>query len=286
MPTKWRQHCKSLLNQWRFRSQSWASTLEEPLPAWPPPDWIKTLNWQQRDDANSLRQRLTRLENVYPLEGWNALPRQVWLESATVLDTLNQALERDALLEQALSEKQQPMRCLDVGSKNWYYAFGLQAFAQRFSQQASWLGVELDGGRRYINGYSRAAYGRLLASQLQHGDYRWQSIMEVRDTKGFDLITCFFPFVFEDTLLAWGLPLSEHQPQRILEKMLSLLAPGGVLVTVHLGKDEASQYAEWLEGLAYADPLLDSKALGAVAPSFIADSEARMVCRCWKRPPV
>ena len=49
----------------------------------------------------------------------------------------------------------------------------------------------------------------------------------------------FFPFVFLDDHLAWGLPQPLHQPLALLQAAWTSLAPGGHLMVVNQGEAEA-----------------------------------------------
>ncbi len=133
--------------------------------------------------------------------------------------------------------KTEALHWIDVGCKNWAYVDAIDAYCnvkQNIPYQLS--GVEVDGYRRYVDGHNRKEYAETYIKQIPNAAFYAQSIMTF--TQHADVITCFFPFVFEDPCLHWGLPLSQFQPQIFLNHLLSLLKPGGVLIIINQDHDE------------------------------------------------
>jgi hypothetical protein len=56
----------------------------------------------------------------------------------------------------------------------------------------------------------------------------------------YDVITWILPFVHEAPLRAWGLPRRLFEPGVLLDHVLSLLAPDGLLFIVNQGLAEAA----------------------------------------------
>lgn len=102
---------------------------------------------------------------------------------------------------------------VDIGCRNWSYA---KALGEHFPT-ADLLGVELDGGRRYWNGYRRIDVANSYAAELSsetrkaeclYADFRKLDPENLRPfTEQRELwFTFFYPFVSEDPALAWGIP--------------------------------------------------------------------------------
>ncbi len=79
----------------------------------------------------------------------------------------------------------------------------------------------------------------------------------------FDVITLFFPFVFEKDTLEWGLPSRLHHPELLLQAAWDSIKPGGVLMIVNQGKEEHDAQLMMCEKLGispkvklHVDPLL------------------------------
>jgi hypothetical protein len=78
-----------------------------------------------------------------------------------------------------------------------------------------------------------------------------------------DLITMFFPFVFDRDHLEWGLPLSIFKPIDLLQQAWNNLKPGGMMLVVNQGKAEHDRQAAMFTELDipvmasfHMDPLL------------------------------
>lgn len=186
-----------------------------------------------------------RLQSLLPLP-WPALPLLAERESLTVMKWID-------LLQahRPAHWSDQTRWCsLDVGSKNASYAMGLASLAVACAPAQAELcldAVELDGGRRYRDGYCRADYGHHFTSQAQHwlascrlapAQVRYL-VSDVRRHQGcYDMITWLMPFVFADPHLAWGLPLQFYDPQAITDHVLQQLAPAGLMLMVHLNSEE------------------------------------------------
>lgn len=168
-------------------------------------------------------------------------PPMVVCESQNAL-----AVASDWLLPELDRERVGP-RWLDVGSKNGAALPGLALLAQRVNPGRSvcLTGVELDAGRRYRGGQRRVDHGVTLADWLSGpglqvryvpGDVRWLTTPQ-------DVVTWFLPFVFATPHLNWGLPRSRFKPQAVLDHVVRLLAPGGLLFIVNLNAEEAEAQA-------------------------------------------
>jgi hypothetical protein len=183
-----------------------------------------------------------------------------------------------------IHSQQAPLRWLDVGAKNWAYVGALSAFLEActplaptkpasiepidpvdlankaprealsskktaggaFSFQLD--GVELDPHRRYADFQTRGQYAQAHIRTIPQAAYHAANILDWRQPA--HIVSHFLPFVFREPHLAWGLPIDYFQPQAILNHLLSLLSPGGVLILINQGEVEAEAQATLLHGAA------------------------------------
>lgn len=131
-------------------------------------------------------------------------------------------------------------RLLDVGCKNFYY---VQALAAAFAP-ATLTGLELEGHRRYRDGHARSDYAAFYTAQVKGARFCVGDLCTWREKA--DLVSCWYPFVFAETALAWGLPLSAFQPARFFTALADSVAPGGLLLVVNQGLAEWQACAERL----------------------------------------
>jgi SAM-dependent methyltransferase len=146
-----------------------------------------------------------------------------------------------------------PIRVVDVGSKDFRYAFALARWAERLGAEAgraprpvSLVGVEIDGAGLYRSGHTRADRADAYVRQAGTGVR-----FVVEDFLAFasapvHAVTAFFPFVLPYQLAAWGLPLAHFAPERFVARYRELLEPGGLLVVANHTAEEASRMRELL----------------------------------------
>jgi SAM-dependent methyltransferase len=145
------------------------------------------------------------------------------------------------------------LRAMDVGSKDFRYAFALARWVEHVGQRPVHLvGVEIDGAGVYRSGHTRAdradAYCRQAGLRVR---------FEVADFLAFDsppvhVLTAFFPFVLPYQLAAWGLPLAHFAPERFAARYRELLVPGGLLVVANHTAEESARTRELLaEGFVH-----------------------------------
>jgi hypothetical protein len=270
----------SFQNQLRYGFYKWLYAPR--LPTWPPPNWMKLALFESQIEQHTLAPRQQELVENYPLQAYPAtLSGQTLYENLAMLDALDVALKGVNL-----NHAEPQAHWLDVGCKNWAYLPAQVAFAQTLARAATdwtFTGIELDGYRRYANGFFRADYGHLMAKQAPQAQYILGDVMSLQEPK-FDVVSCFFPFVFADTLLAWGLCLKYFEPAAMLKHMLGLLKVGGVFLSVHLGQEEAETYGALLESFVSVQPTgsWQLTTLIPLPPTFVPYSEARYACLCRK----
>jgi len=166
--------------------------------------------------------RLTQLEQRYSLDDWPQLCNEIeYRENLYLLD----------LLDQHLAPLQPNAPGLDIGCRNFNHLPALTAFAP-----GPWHGVEIDAHARYLNGYTRRAYGEWMAAHRPGSRHIADSVMTLEGQYKF--ISWSLPYVLPEPLQQRGLPMSQFQPLRRLEKAWSLLASNGVMLIVNQGEIE------------------------------------------------
>ena len=134
----------------------------------------------------------------------------------------------------------------DVGSSNFWYAAVLHAFFR----PTEMVGIEVEGHRIYINGYSRLDYAHGYIQNLPNteffvGDYACYN-------RPADVVTAWYPFVTPDPVLAWRMPLSVLTPGTVFSQVARNLQPHGLFIMVNQGKEEAAIAAAWCEKVGLA----------------------------------
>ncbi|GJL55964.1 MAG: hypothetical protein NPIRA02_30960 [Nitrospirales bacterium] len=173
------------------------------------------------------RHRIKTLQLTYGVHFEDQLHISTTLENYEYLDLLDQTKEKLGW------EPDRNKELVDVGSLNFYYAPALHAFFHPHTLQ----GIELEGYRVYTNFYSRFDYAQCYIRPFANTSY---TVMDFCNFTGSaDGITCFYPFVKPEPLVAWRLPLKVFQPQRMFERMAHSLRPEGFVLMMNHGEDEA-----------------------------------------------
>lgn len=206
------------------------------------------LSSAQQQRANTQRQRLAS-QHPALIQWPSQLPALAEAESLTILQH-----GHDWLLPAigAGNTTGRPLRWLDIGSKNAAYAPGLATLALSILpvHGLQLNALELDGGRRYRDGYTRASYAHALLKmsqeflRQQHPQAESLSCRYLQKDirqhhEHYDVITWLMPFVFAKPHISWGLPLRYFDPQAMTDHVMSLLEPGATLMLIHLNQDEA-----------------------------------------------
>jgi len=127
----------------------------------------------------------------------------------------------------------------DIGSSNFWYA----AVLHTFFRPTEMVGIEVEGHRIYINGYSRLDYARgyirdLPNTQFFIGDYAGYN-------RPADIVTAWYPFVTPGAVLAWRMPLSVLTPEALFSRVAQNLSPHGLFIMVNQDRGEAAIAAAW-----------------------------------------
>lgn len=178
----------------------------------------------------------------------------------TLYETSRNADYCDNLLIIASLERLNPslpdnVVAVDVGSKNFSYAFGLYRFFERSGKSrraVSLEGIEIDGYGIYPDFRSRADWAQMYVSQLgsPHVSYRVEDFL-IAESRNANVVTMFFPFVKSETALRWGLPSSVCKPGEIFARCFETLVPGGLLITFHQTHEESALAKELVRGAGF-----------------------------------
>jgi SAM-dependent methyltransferase len=239
----WRRGCPLLVNEDKAELFDYLVGSERALAQ------ARELDLRQRHDLRDLRQASTRLD---------------YRDNLWLLDSM-EGLLQDVELPQSEAGV---LRVLDVGAKNWNYAFALERFFRSRSSRngIELVGIEIDGHGIYPDLRSRADYAEAYVAQINNPTvhYRVGDFLELAD-ESFDVVTLLYPFLTRHALLAWGLPLGQFRPRRILARALEVLRPGGVLVVFNQTRHERDLLVAQLRDLgvdASVTAALRSKLVG------------------------
>ncbi len=123
---------------------------------------------------------------------------------------------------------------VDIGCASFWYAASLQAF---FRPQRL-VGVEVEGHRLLRDGRTRIDYARGYLARLPNAQFVVADYTRYEEPA--DLITSWFPFLTPAAILAWRLPLSLLEPDRLFGRIRHNLLPGGLFFMVNHGTAEAA----------------------------------------------
>jgi len=139
----------------------------------------------------------------------------------------------------------------DLGSKNFAYAGALYYFCKtRNHLNSRLIGLEADSQALYWNFYRRADaaqyYCRLInaiegAGRVSYEEADWLSW---NPGTRFDLLTCFFPFLFEDLSDGWGLPRRYFNPPEFYKKLID---QSSNILLFHQGIEEARRSKDLID---------------------------------------
>ncbi len=156
----------------------------------------------------------------------------------------------------------------DIGSSNFWYAAVLHAFFR----PTEMVGVEVEGHRIYINGYSRLDYARGYIQHIPNTQFL------VRDyacyNRPADVVTAWYPFVTPDPVLAWRMPLSILAPRTVFSQIAKNLRPHGLFIMVNQGREEAAIASGWCEQVGLAR-------CGSCELKAVVRSRLPAVVSCW-----
>jgi hypothetical protein len=200
---------------------------------------FRALNYLLRQHQPRLRLDAYREANTKTFE-------QSWIPESLALQLSDTSLRISLfyryLLEPILWKPlSRPLKVLDIGCKNWTYASGLASWLNARSEASVELtGLECDPGRRYLNLFRRGDVGRSHAQWAEesferiHLAYRSGDWLKT-EVQSYDLLFCFFPFIFRDLHQKWGLPDEMFRPKEFYAKCLR---QSPLMIFAHQGDEE------------------------------------------------
>lgn len=201
------------------------------------------------------------------------LPEHRYREALAYLQWLDYAAENVPECFELLAHGSEPFHhWVDVGAKNWSYveAFPLFIHHRILNQQSATpyqlTGIEVDAHRRYTNLKTRGQAAQTFVKAIPQARYISGDFLDWYGQA--DVISHFLPFVFEDPLLSWGLPLHLFKPVQLLAHGLKQLKPTGLMVIVNQGEDEYLQQRQLLD-MVQDDIQIAAYPLGQLPSDFI-----------------
>lgn len=182
-------------------------------------------------DSNEAIEREKYLIKTYDLEYLKSHSTiQNYLENLYLLDILDKKLN---------IKTKNSLKIIDIGCKNWFYAKGEYAFFEKYCKKLELEGIELDSNRLYTNFYSRKEVAKFYMQGLDNINYIEGNFLGVNGVNAkYDYIVWILPFVVQNPLIKWGLPLKYFQPEKMLKRAYDLLKPDGYIFILNQGDVE------------------------------------------------
>jgi SAM-dependent methyltransferase len=208
-----------------------------------------------------------------------ASTRAVYRDNLYVLDVLERGLGPAPETEAARVDG--GISALDVGSKDFRYAFALARWLARRAGGASagttkvaLVGIELDGHPVYPDLRSRADHAEAFAAQAGPGvSYRVEDFLDAPE-RDRDVVFVFFPFVLRYALVRWGLPMGHFRPAPFFEHAARCLRVGGLIVIVNHTLEEHARQREILAAIPELEVVTTHAAESALV-DYAAQTEGR-----------
>ncbi len=157
--------------------------------------------------------QIDHLKNKYTVNFENEFNQIHSLENYFILFLLDEIFSAGKINLQTISCE----TLLDIGSKNFCYVAALfHAFHPEMI-----TGVEIDAYRLYQDFHTRYSYAHYYCSLYANTQYRVMNILDHNEPSA--IITCFYPYVSKDPLIAGGLSKKFLAPQKIFEHAYNLL---------------------------------------------------------------
>lgn len=174
--------------------------------------------------------------------------------------------------ESTYYDKKNPLKILDIGSKNWFYASGEWSFFKYGGEEREIFldGIEIDAFRVYSDFHTRYDYAQFYIKNLPNTSYLAKDFLKHQEK--YDFIIWFFPFVTEFPLLEWGLPLSKFKPAEMLKHASECLNKNGKILIVNQDEAEYEIQEELIRNLN-----LSYEKMGEFKNSFVEFERKRYV---------
>ena len=210
--------------------------------------------------------RIAALQDRYGVRFELALSAATSANNYEYLDILDRAWAKSGLAQPCGG-----VVC-DVGCASFWYASALQAFFR----PRELVGVEAEGYRLFRDGRTRIDYASGYVGALPNARFVVADYMNLELPA--DVVTAWFPFLTPGAILAWRLPLSMLQPERLFARIGRNLTPDGRLVMVNHGTDEAGRAARLCDAAG-----LRLRFRQAEAGTLSSHRREPAVLSCWSR---
>lgn len=157
-------------------------------------------------------------------------------EHSTVQNYLENLYTLDILDKYFTFDFREKAKVLDIGCKNWFYAKGEYFFFKKYCKNLNLDGIEIDYSRLYSNLYARSEAAKFYIQGLENVHYIGKDFL--KHNQKYDFITWFLPFVIEEPLLKWGLPITCFKPEKMLQHAFNSLNKNGKMLIVNQGLTE------------------------------------------------
>ena len=186
-------------------------------------------------DANKAKEFAIQKEKEY-LEKYNLhnlkndSSKRNYLENLYIIELLEKYID--------VNNSKNSIKILDIGSRNWFYATGQHNFFKykNWEKEIFLTGIELDAFRVYSSFYSRYDSAMYNIRNLENTRYIAGDFLE--HFEKYDYMCCFFPFVIQEPLIHWGLPLKHFKPADIFEHAYKHLNNDGKMLILNQGEEE------------------------------------------------
>jgi SAM-dependent methyltransferase len=142
----------------------------------------------------------------------------------------------------------------DIGPSSWFYVQALAAALTHYGtaqpRAIRLTGFEVDAYRLYADFHTRRDHA--LANMRGLAGVKYVDHGFEPEPSTYDVITSFFPFVFEKDHMEWGLPGRLFNPPELLKASLVSLKPGGLLVIVNQGLREHGEELRFIREVGYS----------------------------------
>jgi len=211
------------------------------------PNTRDILSLYPKKDRHKIEQIISRLNNLYHFQYYtNTHSIDETRENYYYLSMLDEAFQRSGV---TLPES---VMVADIGPSSWFYVHALSAalgwFGSPMQRDLHLTGFEVDAYRLFSDFHTRKDHALGNLQGLKGVEYLNRGFEQ--QINKYDVITMFFPFVFEKDHLEWGLPHRLFEPTALLKAAWNSLRPGGLLVIVNQGQEEHTTQLSLLEKLA------------------------------------
>lgn len=126
------------------------------------------------------------------------------------------------------TKQAQSLRVADIGCRTFFLAPVLDQLFRENGFVPTVQGIEVDAYRRLGDFRTRKEWGEFYAGLI--GDGKFHAGDFLKWDKPLDVALLLNPFVFERSVLAWGLPLSFLKLEAIIQHCAKTLSPNGALL--------------------------------------------------------